>query len=185
MLAAIFLLCSDSCPGFQTHSQQALVHIYTRQTFPTMATASKAIDTPPREASPYAYISAPKFDSDDADFILQSAKHAIGTLTAETAVTEFRVHKAKLAKSPVFADLLAIGEANEKPGETPLLKMGEHPAELYILLLLIYDDIEDLPDKFVRLVAGRAAELYEACFKYDLPLAQLAVEMMIQYALLR
>lgn len=122
------------------------------------------------------------FYFDDGDFILHSAP-GLYFGDESSIVVEFRVHRAKLAKSPVFADLLELGQATELTSQLPIVSLSEHYDIITALLRFLYGDICEFPEDFDYALPHGPQELYEACFKYDMPVAQLAVEMMIRCAM--
>lgn len=118
------------------------------------------------------------FKDEDADFILRC--HITGK---EGHYTDFKVHRAKLAISPVFADMLDCGGNAQADGEQlPVVVLSESARAIEMLLRFLYGKTGRLLgpyDEFRNDMAPEEDVLYEACFKYDLPVAALATEALI------
>lgn len=103
------------------------------------------------------------FSAKDADFILCSE--------ADGLSTHFRVHKAKLALSPVFANMFDCGSASAGDREEPLsiVVLPEPRQVVETLLRFLYNDTAQLSTSLGPRLKNTEGAFYEACFKYDMP----------------
>lgn len=113
------------------------------------------------------------FNKEDADFILRCPR----ICGRKGSFTDYRVHKAKLALSPVFADMLNCG-AKASVEQLPIVVLPEKCVVIEMLLRFMYGDTAALValEEFQEDMFGEGEEFYEACFKYDVPFALMAAE---------
>lgn len=110
-----------------------------------------------------------KFNSPDADIVLRSAKvkaRNLPFLPAEPA-TLFRAYSYRLkAFSPVFRDMLALGEAHGA-AQTEPIQLEESAETLSWLLLLMQDEVSSHPFLAYEFrYAARMLDVYRAAIKY-------------------
>lgn len=118
---------------------------------------------------------AKDFNAPDADLVIRSS-----VLDAANIGVNFKVNIAKLATSPVFRDMAEISgpdaqTADAASGGLPVLYLDEDAFTVCNLLKLIYNGEKGFPD-FPKATEADMSNLYAACWKYDLPVARLAVE---------
>lgn len=99
------------------------------------------------------------------------------------AATLFKVHKKRLCDSPVFADMLDCGSScsakvqqSDKHQSCASPKVGP----LSRCSCTAYSNLNDIRNAFDnRAVDVHLGGVYEGVFKFDMPIAQLAIELLI------
>ena len=113
------------------------------------------------------------FRSEDADFIILSAE-------VKASSCRYKVHRDKLrAASQVFADMLSLGEHQDKrikSSDLPSVRLTESKLILDVILRYAYaDDISDIPH-LPSLPHDRLLDIAEAAAKYGMPALHLLAE---------
>ena len=121
------------------------------------------------------------FDAPDSDIVVRSSSPFPG----EKTIHSFGVHKAKLANSSVLKDILDASPSSIKPADKhtdgiPILYLPEDGITLNALLQFLYNG-EHYFEDFATLKEWILCPIYEACIKYNLQVARLAVEYAIRY----
>lgn len=113
------------------------------------------------------------FDDEHADFVL---------LSSGEEPTLFKVHKRQLAASSVFSDMLDVGAgsndaipADELFCGLPVIQVTENSEAMRHFLRFFPNDIDSFPD-IASLNWQTTIDVWEACIKYDIALAQALVE---------
>lgn len=117
------------------------------------------------------------FDNDDADLIIRCQ---VTPSSDAVLYKDFGVHKTKLAQSPVFRDMFDCGTGSMDEAGIPIVQVSESAPAMEMLLRFMYGHTSSLTSAKIFHDDLDASEvmLYDACFKYDLPTAALAAEVL-------
>ena len=125
---------------------------------------------------------SPNFKFPEADIILLSAETSFSGIKHDSC--QFKVHREKLrVASPVFADMLSLGEhqdKRQKSSDLPSVQLTESMKTVDAMLRYIYADNVSTVPGFDTTEPGHVLEVFNAAAKYGIPTLQSLTELSLR-----